>query len=385
MLPGPTKHPSTDGPPRDSVEKTGALMAGFLSIVVVAIAILVRRNNEQNTEVVPDTLLSSREARPDAQQPFDIAAKNPGPDLVPSDVSKPSIQSKPVAIDIKSNLVDYGGLLISLLSLAATVFIAIFAYEISLSQAKSQETQSAAATDEVNIRFVSEFRERISELSLPEDPTKPEYEDNLMRKSLATIALAQYGKRVLPVLNMSLKARDPAIREGATVVLAQMLSNRTDQESREFVFSKLLQYFEEDNSSLRVGILKCFVILYKGLSDTEVDRAKVVFKKHVPPDADLSDKLNEQDVLIEAAKFFGNWPSRDSTLFLLDVVKNQSCKDGPREQAINYLHVVANGARDLSVAERAAVIADLRNAMLLPGTSELLKTNISNTISAMEK
>jgi hypothetical protein len=183
---------------------------------------------------------------------------------------------------------------------------------------------------------------------------------------------------------MTLRAKDPLLRDSAAEVLAHMLPNHKGKQSRVVMFSELLKFFDEDDALLRLGILKCFVLMYKELSDEEVTQAKAVVKKHILPDADLSEQTDKQDVLVEAAKFFGNWPSSDSAAFLLAIVKNQSCGDGPRAQAINYLAEVVNGAGDLAPGQRAAVVGDLRKLLPLPDNPKLA-TKISNAILAIER
>ena len=408
MLPDPAK-PQPGKSPRDSAQQSGSIGRGLVSIATtLAIAILVHRINKKNARSSPQTTISKGEADPEAALVAkDLTTlKNSDPLPLVAE-SKPPIQREPYAIDIRSNFVDYGGLFVSFLSLIATVAIAFLAYQINWTQtqilgkqaeattaqavaakaeADAVKVQSAAADDEVNIKFIEEFRERIRELSLPtDDENKPDYDENYMRKSLAIIALAQYGERVLPALKMTLESSDGLLRAGAVGVFAQMLKNQSDKESREKIFSELLALFDEGDAFMRVEILKCFVILKKGFSDEEIHRAKVIFKKHIFPNADLTEKPNEeQEILIEATKIFDSWPSPDSTEFLLAVLKNQSChEDGPRTQAINNLSDVDKHTRDLTPERRAAMIADLKQLLLLPGSQEF-KTKITNTISAME-
>src|SRR5262249_5379554 len=114
------------------------------------------------------------------------------------------------------------------------------------------------------------------------------------------------------------------------------------------VFLALLQYFDKGDVFMRVEILKCFVKVSRRFSDVEAKSAKDTFRKHIFPDADLSERFDDQILLIEAAKFFGNWPSCDSKEFLLAIAKNSSCGDGPREQARNSLRVVANDPCEVS-------------------------------------
>src|SRR6185312_10226880 len=90
--------------------------------------------------------------------------------------------------------------------------------------------------------------------------------EDLRKKRLTAITLAQYGDRALPALKMSLSVDEPDIREGAAVVVAQMLSDTTlrpmvvapvplNTSLRQTVLSKLNEYFDENNTDLRIGVL----------------------------------------------------------------------------------------------------------------------------------
>lgn len=297
------------------------------------------------------------------------------------------LPSSALTVNIKRDyLRDVGTLLVAI----AAVVIAVLAYMVNRKQAESLDIQSRAAdrtaeaaTDEANIKFIEEFRKHLVELTLPDDPQKPDYEDNRRKKTLAAITLAQYGKRALPALKMSLTVEDDLIRDSAAVVVVQML---TDKELRATVFSELLKYFDENNVSLRAGVLECLVVLYRDLTPTELGLVKAKLRQHISPDSDYSGKLQEQDVLLRSAKFFGNWPSRDSTHFLLAVAKNHTCGNDPREQAMNYLPSAVKGAKELSreqsEALRATVIADLQR--MLPEAPERLKVNLSNAIGDLQ-
>jgi hypothetical protein len=268
-------------------------------------------------------------------------------------------------------------------SLALTGVIAYYAHGISKNQADSME-------DEINLRLVEEFKKHLTDLTLsevPEDPTDPDVEKNKKqnveirrKKLLASIALAQYGERVLPALKMSLASEDPLVREGAAVVAKRMLE---EKQLRQTVFAKLLEYF--DDPSMRLTVLEFFVGLHH-LSDEEVDKASSKFQQHVSPDADYKNKpRHEQDVLLEATKFFANSPSRNSAHFLLAVAKNTTCEDDPREQALNFLPPAVKKAKDFRPDEQDAlrkqVIADLEK--LLPQSSERLQVNIRDVIAEL--
>jgi len=352
-------NPQPDESATKSLQTFGAVVPALVSIAAtLALALLVSRTSKKNEASLPDMTASNIEANAGAQV---TVANNPPttersePTTPTTVVLNPSIQSQPFPVDIKPNFIDYGGLVIGIVSLLATFYLAIVAARINQSlatsadaQARAAAAQATAADDDVNTKFIQEFRERIHELSLPtEDPDDRDYDANLMQKSLATIALAQYGERALPALKMALEAKDSRLRDGAVDVLVQILSNQ-EAKSREKVFSALLEYFAKGNLFMRVEILKTFVKAFSGLSDSDVKTANDIFRKHIIPDADVSETRSESEILlIEAAQFFGNSPSCDSAEFLLAIAKNQSCGNGPREQARNSLRAVAKNPCNL--------------------------------------
>jgi len=352
-------NPQPDESATKSLQTFGAVVPALVSIAAtLALALLVSRTSKKNEASLPDMTASNIEANAGAQV---TVANNPPttersePTTPTTVVLNPSIQSQPFPVDIKPNFIDYGGLVIGIVSLLVTFYLAIVAARINQSlatsadaQARAAAAQATAADDDVNTKFIQEFRERIHELSLPtEDPDDRDYDANLMQKSLATIALAQYGERALPALKMALEAKDSRLRDGAVDVLVQILSNQ-EAKSREKVFSALLEYFAKGNLFMRVEILKTFVKAFSGLSDSDVKTANDIFRKHIIPDADVSETRSESEILlIEAAQFFGNSPSCDSAEFLLAIAKNQSCGNGPREQARNSLRAVAKNPCNL--------------------------------------
>jgi len=357
MLPDPA-NPYPDESPRTSVFKFGPFVTGLVSIAAtfVLASFVSRKQNiaDRSTSATAASVADETRSQVAAKDVEPPEKSNPAIPL--TGASDPSTKSKPFLIDIKPSFIDYSTLVISVLSLIVTIVIAFFAYKINFNQANSLKAQSDAAEaqadaakaqanaadDEVNIKFIEEFRERIDELSLPtDDPKQPDYDANLMRKSLAVIALAQYGDRALSALKMALEAKNPVLRNGAVQVLAQMLANRGDT-SRPTVFTALLQYFDDGDVFMRVEVLRCFVKISGSLSADEVMRAKETFRKHIVPDADLSEKFDDEVLLNEAAMFFGNKPSCDAKLFLLAIAKNQSCEEETRKQARNSLRFSAN-------------------------------------------
>lgn len=292
-----------------------------------------------------------------------------------------------VAVDIKRDIPrDFIVVVIpAVLSIAVTVILAIVAHRINQQQAKSQEAQSLAAQEqskaaqeEVNVRFIEEFRKHLGDLTLPEG------EENLTKKTLAAITLAQYGERALPALKMSLHVEDKDIREGAAVVLAQMLLDRT---LRWAVLSKLGEYFDEPNSSLRLGLLGCYVTINRKLTDAEFKEVSSKITKYVEPSADYTDKPDEKEVLLGAVKFFGNWPRVESKNFLLSVAQNNSSGDDPREGAINYLPKITICAKDLSEFQREESRQEVSTALgaLLSQVPERLRKNITEGIAKLQK
>jgi hypothetical protein len=333
-----------------------------------------------------------------------IVPQTPSPDPPQSAISKPAVQflqlpSEKVAVEIHTppnptgfwRLVwkvscdfarDFGALLTGLASVAVTVVIAILAQQISQQQTKisqqqtkSMEEQAKATQEGVRLDFIKEFRERLGEL-IDND------QNNRTRRNLAAIALAQYGEGALPALKMSLAASDDQVQKGAALVVIQMLSEKS---LRGLVLNKLREYFDENNAFLRVGVLECYIMLNRGLDEPELREAKSSIRKYIDPSANYSGKPQEQRVLLGTAKFYSNWPSRDSVAFLLAVARNRTCDDASVEQAINYLPSVTNGAADVTAEEHEALRKEVSAGLraLMPELPAF-KMNIEDGISKLE-
>lgn len=277
---------------------------------------------------------------------------------------------------------------VALASLGATLAIAYVGYTINKQQVASSLAQSKAAEEQVNVTFIDEFSKRVSELVLPDNTGK----ENLTKKRLAAITLAQYGVRVLPALKMSLSSDDPDIREAAAVVITQMFADntpRTDQEKslHDTVFAKLQDYFAENNPALRIGVLECYLFMNSRLTDSEREQTRARILQHVNPAANYVNKAEEQRVLLWAVKVFSYWPSNASKDFLLAVATNATCSDEPREAAINYLSAVTKNARDLTPEQRKSVSQDVTRTLesLLPQAPERLRPNILAAIESLQK
>ena len=389
MLPDAAKPPQPDEPLGDSVPKSATLISGLVPVAVtVVMAILLHRvkKNGENSLDAPKSLPpeSKLPVKTDVNLPPDSPqAREKTP------IQLPHLPASILPIDIKRDkLRDYGGLALAIASLLLSLVIAYFAYGINKNQLEAMQ-------EDVNVKFVEEFKKNLADLTLPElteDSTESDYreenrkinQENRRKKFLASVALAHHGERALPALKMSLMAEDPTIRNGAAVVVLRMLAEKN---IRATVHSKFLEYFDESNPFLRLGVLECYVMLYQDLSVKEFNEASRKFRQHVLPGADYSGMPHQENVLLEAVNFFANWPSRDSTMFLLSVAKNTTCGSDTREQASNYLPPAVKKARDLSNDERnilrASVIGELEK--LLPETSERLNGIISDRIDELRK
>lgn len=389
MLLDPAKPPQPDEPLGDLVPKSANLIPGLVSVAVtVVMAILVHRikKNSENSLDAPKSLPS------EAKLPIKTH-KNLPPDSrqarEKTTIQLSHLPSSILPIDIKRDkLRDYGGLALAIASLLLSLVIAYFAYGINKNQLEAMQ-------EDVNVKFVDEFKKNLADLTLPElteDSTESDYreenrkinQENRRKKFLASVALAHHGERALPALKMSLMAEDHTIRKGAAVVVLRMLA---EKKLRATVHSRLLEYFDESNPFLRLGVLECFVMLYNDLSVEEFNEASGKFRQHVLPGANYSGMPHHENVLLEAVNFFANWPSRDSTMFLLAVAKNTTCVSDTREQASNYLPPAVKKARDLSNDERnalrASVIRELE--ILVPEASERLGGIIKDRIDELRK
>ena len=344
------------------------------------------QSNSSPPPVVPRDKAGSGSPPPDAQPD---AQRKPAPEPGVDELQPPIVLQLPsgvVQVDVKRDyLRDFGVLIPGVASIVVTVVIAILANQISQKQTESlaaqstaAQLQSQAAQDEVNVRFIEEFQKHLGDLTLPD------VRENLTKKTLSAISLAQYGEKALPVLKVSLSVEDNDIREGATVVIVQMFSQI---ELRDAVISNLQKYFAENNPSLRVGVLDCYVTMNRSLTDTEFREVRSAIAKYVDPSADYSDKPQERKVLQWATKFLSNWPRGDSQDFLLAVIHNGSSGKDALEDALNYLPKVTMCAKDSSdpqnEASRQKVLAALKSVS--PQVYELLGSNVTDAIAKLEK
>ena len=276
---------------------------------------------------------------------------------------------------------DYGVLI-------ATVVIAYYAHTINKQQIESlrvqaaaQQVQSQAAQDDVQVKFIQEFKNHLGEL-MPANAEALKPED-LRKKKLAAITLAQYGDRALPPLKMSLSVDDRDIREGAAVVVAQMLA---ESKLRQTVLSKLKEYFDENNTALRIGVLECYLTINTGLTRAEFEDARTKILQYVNPAADYTNKPEEQRVVLWAVKFFSYWPSIATKDFLLTVARNTSYNDQTHEGALNLLPSVIKDAKDITEDQRQAVTDDTIKTLqdLFPHASEHIQKNITGTIESLK-
>lgn len=348
------------------------------------------KHGQQSNPLPPaigSCIKAGSESTPPDAQPHD--ARNPASEShTPELKSRIALQlpSGVVVVDVKRDyLRDFGVLVPGVASIVVTVVIAILANQINqkqteslAAQSKAAQVQSQAAQDEVSVKFIEEFQKHLSDLTLPD------VKENLTKKTLSAIALAQYGEKALPVLKVSLSAEDDEIREGATVVIVQMLSQ---VELRDAVISNLQKYFAENNPLLRVGVLDCFVTMNRNLTDTEFHEVRAAIGKYVDPHADYSDKPQERKVLQWATKFLSNWPRRDSRDFLLGVIQNSTSGKDAFEDAINYLPKVTMCAEESSDPQNEVSRQEVLTAVkkISPAVYELLGTNITDAITKLEK
>jgi hypothetical protein len=285
---------------------------------------------------------------------------------------------------------DYGVLI-------ATVVIAYFGYAISKQQVAAELEQSKAAEEEVNVKFIEEFKNHLGELMPASSSDEDVTNEDLRKKRLTAITLAQYGDRALPALKMSLSVDESDIREGAAVVVAQMLSDTSlrptvvaqavsETSLRQTVLSKLKEYFDENNTGLRIGVLECYLTINTGLTATEFEEARKKITDHVNPAADYTNKPQDQRVVLWAVKFFSYWPRSTVKDFLLTVARNTTCNDETREGVLNLLPSVIKDANDLTAAQRKTASDDAVKILqdLFPHASERLQKNLTATITSLQ-
>lgn len=234
--------------------------------------------------------------------------------------------------------------------------------------ATTQASQAATAQSELELKILSDFTSSIAELTDESDKREK-------KQTIAAIKFVQYGERALPVIKIALGVEENTVRKGATVVVAQMF--QAGKIDRKQLFHELKDYFTNQNAYLRRGVLECFVKLGDHLSSEEASGVVNLLKDHVDTQADCS-KPEDENVLLEAAKFLEGRPSLDSKELLLRIAENRSCTR-PRIQAVDNLPSVAER---LPLEERNAIVARLR--LLEPDASKSFLENIKAAVERIE-
>lgn len=265
-----------------------------------------------------------------------------------SDTREPAAAPSKVAIEVskvpkskgaKDNarewLRDVGPTVTGLFSLIVALGAAFYAHQINSRQNEIKEAENRAAAAKLRAEVFKELNEK--------DPAT---------RTLAVIRLAEYGKEVLEPLKMALGVKDDTIREGAADVVLQIFLSEIIKP--EELFTQLRQNLKAKNSTLRKGVLQCYVKIGRRLPAQESLNV-VGLLKQLDLGADCS-YPEDENFFLQIPIFLDYWPSADSRDMLLAIAANSSCLR-PRLKAIENL---PTAARVLSLQDRNAIIESLR-------------------------
>jgi hypothetical protein len=311
--------------------------------------------------------------------------------------SKPIVLSMPegVAIELRDPperesksarwgefLKDAGPVFTGLFSLIVSFLVFYYGHQINRRQTEINEKQTELKQKELEVAQAdlrvkqaellakqADLRQKVfAELNQPEETSQ----------TLAAIRLAEYGEEILDPIRMALGVEQEKIQAGAVKVVFHIF--RSETVPREIVVAKLMEFIGSGNPHLRVGALDCLIEICDELTGDQRQHAVAFLKSRLGPRAEDCGSEDER-VLLEVTKFFGDCPSSDSVEFLLGVLHNCSYED-PRSQAVLNLCKVVIG---LPVETRDAVIANLEALLESRTISGDLNLDIENTIKKIRK
>jgi len=239
---------------------------------------------------------------------------------------------------------------------------------IQKEQTDTQQKQAGTAKSDLELKILSDFTSSLAQLT---DKTA----DSYRIQTIAAIKFVQYGEKALPVIKLALGVEEDTVRKGATVVIVQLF--QSGEIDRQKLLSELNGYFRSSNPYLRRGVLECFVKLEERLTNAEVVSVVNLLQNNLNAQSDYS-RIEDQNVLSEAAVFLGGQGSVESEELLLKIAENRSCTK-PRIQAIDSLPEIAE---KLSPQQRHTILARLKG--LLADAPGELKPRISLAIQQIQ-
>lgn len=266
----------------------------------------------------------------------------------------------------RDNIKDIGPFITGIASAVIAGLVLYYGYQFNDRQAKTQAGQAETAKAELRLKVLTQFSSSIAELNSQDERTK----------TLAAIRIAQYGEEALPPIKLALGVEQSNIRRGAAEVIYEMFQGNTIEHEKLFAF--LQEYIRSKNQYLRRGVLECFVRMEQDLDKEEGERAVKIIVDNIDPAARCS-KDEDNQILTQAAVFFGNWPHPNSKDFLLKVASNRDCKVA-QVQAIDMLPGVA---KSLSREERMLIMIGLKN-LEKDSANDGLKENVAGAIEAIQ-
>ena len=246
----------------------------------------------------------------------------------------------------------------SLLAITLTGVVAYFTYQFNQKQAAALQTslRTTALTDFTQAE---------------EGP-----------RTLAAIRLAAYGTDALPAIRMALGVTHEGIRAGG-VQTAEVLY-RSRPEVRQDLLVEMIRDFDDQNPTLRLGVLEFYIKAAPQLSAQEKRAFLAPLGGRLGSHASLCSNENS-DFVLKSATFLTKGSFPEAKELLLDIARN--CPhgnvnyEGARIHAINQLFSVVQ-QQHLPKNEREAIINQLRG--LETDASGEFKDNVETAIGQIQ-
>lgn len=279
-------------------------------------------------------------------------------------------------------LKDAGPIATGFFSLIVSFLVFYYGHQINQRQTEINEKQTELKQKELEVAQAdlrvkqaelqekkAELRQKVfAELDQPEETSQ----------TRAAIRLAEYGEEILDPIRMALGVEQEKVQAGAVKVIFHIF--RSETVPREKVFARLKEYMEARNPYLRRGALDCLIEICDELTADQKQQATDLLQNRLGPEAERTGEEDEK-VVLEVAKFFGNCPSKNSVDFLLGVIRNCPYED-PRNQAALHLCKVVIG---MPVEARDRAIANLEGLLKSGSVSGYLVLDIENSIKKIKE
>jgi hypothetical protein len=279
-----------------------------------------------------------------------------------------SLGKKTPGQKLMQRIKDLAPVITSLAAVIVTITIGYSSCKFNERQAALTQAQAAVTQADLKRSWLADFTDS-------EDA----------KRKVGAIRLAAYGDEALPAIRDALGINNELIREGG--ILTALTVCRSKPTTRSRLLKSMLDYFEESNPSLRLGVLDFYIDASKELTAGEMAEFCQHLKGRLGSNA--SNCVNEDgEFALKAATFLALGSFVEAKTLLLDIIRNcphEGADDkyrGARNQAVTSLAIVSKQQR-LSKSERDEIINFLR--AFETNASAEFKGNLEAAINQIQK